>query len=56
MTIACKTLNDIALKGWTWDNPSVLKGTTATFAYFILLVLVLFGLGKVKKDIWVVHK
>jgi len=56
MRLAGKTMNDIALKGWTMDHPSVIIGTTATFAHAILLLLLLIGLSKVKKDMWVIHK
>ncbi|XP_060879231.1 ABC transporter G family member 23-like isoform X2 [Metopolophium dirhodum] len=56
MRLAGKTMNDIALKGWTLDHPSVIIGTTATFAHAVLLLLVLIGLSKVKKNMWVIHK
>lgn len=56
MRLAGKTMNDITLKGWTLDHPSVIIGTTATFAHAVLLLLVLIGLSKVKKDMWVIHK
>lgn len=50
------TLNDIALKGWTLDHPSIISGTSLTVFYIILLVLVLIVLGKIKKDLWVIKK
>ncbi|KAF0762245.1 ABC transporter G family member 23-like [Aphis craccivora] len=50
------TLNDIALKGWTLDHPSIISGTSLTVLYTILLVLVLILLGKLKKDLWVIKK
>lgn len=50
------TMNNIALKGWTLGHPSIVIGTTATFAYTILFVLVLIILGKIKKDLWVLQK
>jgi hypothetical protein len=56
MRLAGKTMNDITLKGWTLDHPSVIKGTLATFAHAILLLLVLIGLSKIKKNMWVIHK
>eukprot|EP00102_Acyrthosiphon_pisum_P025305 XP_016662515.1 PREDICTED: ABC transporter G family member 23-like isoform X2 [Acyrthosiphon pisum] len=56
MRLAGKTMNDIVLKGWTLYHPSVIIGTTATFAHVVLLLLVLIGLSKVKKDMWVIHK
>lgn len=56
MRLAGKTMNDIALKGWTLDHPSVIIGTTSTFAHAVLLLLVLIGLSKLKKDMWVIHK
>jgi len=56
MRIAGKTMNDITLKGWTFAHPSVILGTTATFAHAVLLLLILIGLSKVKKDMWVIHK
>ncbi|XP_060841435.1 ABC transporter G family member 23-like isoform X1 [Rhopalosiphum padi] len=56
MRLAGKTMNDITLKGWTLDHPSVIKGTSATFVHAILLLLVLIGLSKVKKNMWVIHK
>lgn len=54
--IAGNTMNEIALKGWTWNHPSVLFGTSLTAIQVIVLVLVLFVLGKIKKDMWVLNK
>jgi len=56
MRIAGKTMNDIALKGWTWDHPSILHGTAIICGQLTLLVLLLIGLGKIKKDMWVLNK
>uniref|UniRef100_A0A2H8TY93 ABC transporter G family member 23 n=1 Tax=Melanaphis sacchari TaxID=742174 RepID=A0A2H8TY93_9HEMI len=56
MRLAGNAMNDISLKGWTFDHPSIIKGTSATFAHVILLILLLIGLSKVKKDMWVIHK
>ncbi|XP_016664258.1 ABC transporter G family member 20 [Acyrthosiphon pisum] len=56
MRLAGKTMNDIVLKGWTLYHPSVIIGTTATFVHVVLLLLVLIGLSKVKKDMWVIQK
>uniref|UniRef100_A0A2S2PCJ4 ABC-2 type transporter transmembrane domain-containing protein n=1 Tax=Schizaphis graminum TaxID=13262 RepID=A0A2S2PCJ4_SCHGA len=55
MRLAGKTMNDITLKGWTLDHPSVIKGTSATFVHAILLILILIGLSKIKKNMWVIH-
>lgn len=49
-------MNDIALKGWTLDHPSVITGTSLAVLYTILLILVLIILGKIKKDLWVILK
>jgi len=49
-------MNDIAIKGWTLDHPSVITGTSLTIVYTILLILVLIVLGKIKKDLWVIQK
>lgn len=56
MRLAGKTMNDITLKGWTLDHPSVIKGTSATFGHAILLILILIVLSKLKKNMWVIHK
>jgi len=56
MRVAGNTMNDIALKGWTWHHQSILYGTAMTFVQLILLVLLLIGLGKIKKDMWVLNK
>ncbi|XP_060841940.1 ABC transporter G family member 23-like isoform X1 [Rhopalosiphum padi] len=50
------TMNNIVLKGWSLDHPSVLTGTSLTVLYTILLVLVLIVLRKLKKDWWVIQK
>ncbi|XP_022175207.1 ABC transporter G family member 23-like [Myzus persicae] len=49
-------MNDIVIKGWTLDHPSILTGTSLTVLYNILLILVLILLGKIKKDLWVIQK
>ncbi|XP_060878331.1 ABC transporter G family member 23-like [Metopolophium dirhodum] len=49
-------MNDIAIKGWTLDHPSIITGTSMTVLYTILLILVLIVLGKIKKDLWVIQK
>jgi len=49
-------MNDIAIKGWSLDHPSILTGTSLTVLYSILLILILIVLGRIKKDLWVVHK
>jgi len=54
--IAGNTMNEIALKGWTWNHPSVLFGTSLTAIQVIVLVLVLIVLGKIKKEMWVLNK
>lgn len=50
------TMNDIALKGWTWNHPSIIFGVSATFLTIILLIVTLNVLGKFKKDLWVLRK
>lgn len=49
-------MNDIALKGWTFDHPAIRTGTSITFAYAVLLICVLIVLGRFKKDMWVLRK
>lgn len=50
------TMNEIALKGWTLDHPLLIARTTTLFIYTMVLVFILFVLGKLKKDLWVIHK
>jgi len=54
--LAGNIMNNIALKGWSLDHPSIVIGTATTFAYIIILVFVLIVLGKLKKDLWVLKK
>lgn len=56
LRVVGNTMNNIALKGWTWDHPSIIIGTSGAFATLGLLVLVLIILGKLKKDLWVISK
>ncbi|CAI6347958.1 unnamed protein product [Macrosiphum euphorbiae] len=49
-------MNNIAIKGWTLDHPSIITETSLTVLYNILLILVLIVLGKIKKDLWVIQK
>lgn len=56
MHIAGQIMTNITLKGWSLDHPSVVMGTTIMFAYVTALILILTILGKVKKDMWVMHK
>lgn len=50
------TINNIAIKGWTLNHPSIIIGTSMTLFYTVSLVFILFILGKLKKDLWVSHK
>ncbi|XP_025415790.1 ABC transporter G family member 23-like isoform X1 [Sipha flava] len=50
------TINNIAIKGWTFDHPSIIIGTSMTLFYTVSLVFILIILGKLKKDIWVAQK
>lgn len=50
------SLNDVALKGWTWNHPSIIYRVSGTFLMIILLILTLNVLGKFKKDLWVLRK
>lgn len=52
--IGGRTMNDVALRGWTWDHPSVMYSTAVLFSQLILSILVLFGLDKIKKDMWTI--
>ncbi|XP_050422032.1 ABC transporter G family member 23-like [Adelges cooleyi] len=54
--VAGKTMNDIALKGWTLAHPAIVLGTTVIFAYALIFLLVLIVLGRLKKDMWVIQK
>jgi len=54
--LAGNAMNNIALKGWSLDHPSIIVGTTTIFAYTIMLVLILIVLGKLKKDLWIIQK
>ncbi|VVC27807.1 ABC transporter-like,P-loop containing nucleoside triphosphate hydrolase,AAA+ ATPase domain,ABC [Cinara cedri] len=45
---------DITLKGWTLDHPLVIWNVIGMFFYNVILVLVLIGLGKLKKNIWTI--
>lgn len=50
------TMNNVALKGWAWDHPSVVYGVTVLVLQLILSILVIFGLNKIKKDMWIINK
>lgn len=49
-------MNNIALKSWTLDHPSVIIGTSITIMYTMLLVFVIIVFGKLRKDLWVAQK
>lgn len=54
--IVGNTINNIMLRDGQFNNPSIIIGITTTFAYNILLILVLIILGKFKKNLWILHK
>lgn len=49
-------MNNIALKSWTLDHPSIIIGTSITIMYTMLLVFVIIVFGKLRKDLWVAQK
>jgi len=51
-----KIMTNVALKGWSLNNTSMLLGMSTAFAYNVVLILLLVILGKLKKDLWVIQK
>lgn len=56
MRLVGNMMNNIALKGWTLDHPSIKIGTSMTIVYTVLLVFVVIILGTLRKDLWVGRK
>ncbi|VVC27530.1 Hypothetical protein CINCED_3A011626, partial [Cinara cedri] len=56
MRLAGNVMTNIALKGWTLEHPSVIKNIVVMFSYSVILVLVIIGLGKFKKNMWIMQK
>lgn len=55
-SIAGHTMNNVALRGWTWDHPKVMYSITLMVSQIILFILILFCLDKIKKDMWILKK
>lgn len=56
MRLVGETMNNIALKSWTLDHPSIIIGTSMTIVYTLILVFAIIVLGKLRKDLWVAQK
>lgn len=56
MRIGGNTMTNIALKGWTSVDPVVMVNIAILVFHNAVLVLVLIGLEKKCKTIWVKHK
>lgn len=56
MRLVGKMMNNIALKSWSLDHPSIITGTSITIVYTIILVFFIIALGKLRKDLWVAQK
>ncbi|VVC43843.1 ABC transporter-like,P-loop containing nucleoside triphosphate hydrolase,AAA+ ATPase domain,ABC [Cinara cedri] len=51
--IAGNIMNNISLRGWTWEHPMVVASILKMLIYNVMLSLIVFILVKFKKDAWI---
>jgi len=56
MTGPVKALLAVTAKGWSFDSEPVYLGLLSIFTWSVIMIVTIFVISRINKDIWVVRK